>query len=242
MGTAPSSLRPAAGDGAPVAAGVGTALAVAEAAVVSPEPLPEARADPPAQRSAKASAAAPSQPDAPPRPDKAPQAATQASGTIVDSEAALIARLEAQQQNLNAAGEYLAANELGAFVRPVRLREGVLEVALAPDAPADLAGRLGEALSTSEGQRWYIALSSAPGFDTLAERRAAAERALAEKLAAHPTVAAALATFPGAKISAIRPLGPQDRPEMLDQDLAADDMGAYDGVLLDDEDAEDEED
>ncbi|MEL6336693.1 MAG: hypothetical protein AAFQ88_08600 [Pseudomonadota bacterium] len=173
---------------------------------------------------------APEQAPAAPEPEPDPVEAAAVTPTL--------ARIEA---SLGAAGEWLLANHLVNFVRPVRLRPGVLEIALAEGAPADLPGRLTAALSAGAAgpaDRLAVVVSGGPAGPTLAEdRRAAAVRIEAEARE-HPLVAAALAAFPGATIKAVRPLGAPD-DGARDPGPDADD---FDDILLDAEEEDDEDD
>ncbi|MGF1551360.1 MAG: hypothetical protein ACFBWO_02515, partial [Paracoccaceae bacterium] len=114
--------------------------------------------------------------------------------------------LEALEARLRQANEWLLAECLARDVRPVRLRPGVLEVALGPSAPKDLPDDLGRALSAIEGTRWSVVVSGREGGATLAETRRETARAIEARAEAHPLVAAALEAFPGARVSAVRPL------------------------------------
>jgi DNA polymerase-3 subunit gamma/tau len=120
--------------------------------------------------------------------------------------------LEALEARLSEARELLLANQFAHYVKPLRLRPGVLEIALAEGAPRDLPGDLGRALSAIGPGRWSVVVEDGPGGATLAERRRAAAEALEARAGEHPFVAAALAAFPGARIAAVRPLaGPAAR-------------------------------
>jgi DNA polymerase III subunit gamma/tau len=91
-------------------------------------------------------------------------------------------------------------------VHLIHFEPGRIEFRPGAKAPADLASRLGQLLQDWTGQRWVIAISAGPGEPTLKEQ-ADAERAAVERSAlAHPLVQAALASFPGATIEAVRDL------------------------------------
>tara|TARA_R110002072_G_scaffold19324_8_gene71658 strand:+ start:50 stop:484 length:435 start_codon:yes stop_codon:yes gene_type:complete len=86
------------------------------------------------------------------------------------------------------------------YMRPVRFETGRIEVAIISGAPAGITGDLGKKLSEWTGRRWMVSVVQAEGAATLQEQ---AEAEQAEKLAevrSHPLVAAALETFPGARI------------------------------------------
>jgi DNA polymerase-3 subunit gamma/tau len=88
-------------------------------------------------------------------------------------------------------------------VHLVRFAPPVIEIRPQPEAPRDLAARLGALLREVTGTRWTIALSSAPGEPTLAEQGSAADAARRSAAADHPLVKAILAAFPGARIDAV---------------------------------------
>jgi DNA polymerase-3 subunit gamma/tau len=130
-----------------------------------------------------------------------------------------------------AARDLVLLTELETHVRLVRYRPGLIEFNPAPDAPGDLAGRLGQRLRGLTGARWSVLVSDAQGRPSVADERRHAEAAARTEAENHPLVAAALATFPGARIGAVRPLGPagaaQDgilapapEPDEMDSDLA----------------------
>jgi DNA polymerase-3 subunit gamma/tau len=106
-------------------------------------------------------------------------------------------------------------------VRPVRIRPGQIEVALAHDAPRTLLNDLSSRLKDWTGRNWVAIPSKEEGGPTLKEeeeRRREGERADAR---ADPTVAAILSKFPGAKITDVRLPQAAETPE-LDMDVPAD--------------------
>ncbi|MEM6678203.1 MAG: DNA polymerase III subunit gamma/tau [Pseudomonadota bacterium] len=155
--------------------------------------------------------------------------------TEVDAPAAGFESLEEIEARLEAAREALLAYELARHVRPVALRPGVLEAALTADAPADLAGRLSEALQALSGRRWSVVISAAEGAPSLAERRATEAATRAEAAARHPLVLAALETFPGARVTAVRPLALSTPVAAPAAEAETHDWDA-DAPLLDDDD------
>jgi len=99
------------------------------------------------------------------------------------------------------------------FVRLVRFEQGKIDFAVEGDAPRDLSQRLGNFLNTATGRRWVISISREAGQPTLrqqADARARRRRAVAE---ADPLVSAALAMFPGSRISKIVELLPDTEDE-----------------------------
>lgn len=131
--------------------------------------------------------------------------------------------------------EPLIASQLRTFVHLVRFEPGHIEFRQQPQAPRDLANRVGQLLGEWTGRRWVVAVSSARGEATLAEQDAAAEAALKDEAARHPTVKAVLDAFPGAKILEVRDLEP------LAEAPAASDLGDTTDMPVADEDAADEE-
>ena len=99
-----------------------------------------------------------------------------------------------------------------ANVHLVRFEPGRIELRPEPEAPPDLAQRLGQWLTEWTDRRWIVVVSGEVGAPTLeAQQREAAERRKAEA-ARDPVVRAALETFPGAAIVEVRKLdaGPAD--------------------------------
>ncbi len=88
-------------------------------------------------------------------------------------------------------------------VRLVSYQPGRIEFTPAPQAPTDLAPRLGSALQRWTGNRWAVSIVSDGDAPTIAEIRDKAELALKEEAHEHPLVQAVLAHFPKAKITKI---------------------------------------
>ncbi len=113
----------------------------------------------------------------------------------------------------------------------VRFSVGHIELRMDPEAPPDVAPRLSQLLTQWTGRRWLVGMSSEEGEPTLRQREAAEADARLRRAAQHPLVRAALDTFPGATIEAVRdrtvdplsiPAAPAD--ETIDDDEAADDF------------------
>ncbi len=88
-------------------------------------------------------------------------------------------------------------------VRLVSYQPGRIEFTPGPQAPTDLAPRLGSALQRWTGNRWAVSIVSDGGAPTIAEIRDKAELALREEATEHPFVQAVLAQFPKARITRI---------------------------------------
>ena len=88
-------------------------------------------------------------------------------------------------------------------VHIVRFAANVIELRPEPGAPRDLAPRLAALLLAETGARWTIALSTAPGEPTLAERGREADAVRRDAAQQHPLVVAILEAFPGAKLGRV---------------------------------------
>ena len=106
--------------------------------------------------------------------------------------------------------------EVETTLRLISYSPGRIEFQPTPDAPRDLAQRLGARLQGWTGARWAVSVAAEGGGETIAEVRDAAELAAREEARNHPLVAAVLAAFPGAEITEIR------TPTEIETDAAQD--------------------
>lgn len=111
-----------------------------------------------------------------------------------------ITDIETMQLSLSEAGHILLASQLFEYVRPVKIKAGLAEIALQENAPANLPSELGKALKDVTGAHWMVSLSADAGEPTLAERARAANEALMESVKTHPTVAKIIEFFPQVRI------------------------------------------
>ncbi len=88
-------------------------------------------------------------------------------------------------------------------VHLVDFSPGRIEFRPGPNAPRDLANRLGGLLSQWTGERWIVIVSDDPGAPTLAEQREATKSARFAEAERDPLVRAVKETFPGAKVRTI---------------------------------------
>jgi DNA polymerase-3 subunit gamma/tau len=107
-------------------------------------------------------------------------------------------------------------------VHLVRFEPGKIEFRAATGAPADLAHRIGERLTAWTGRRWVVGLSNEAGAPTIKQAKQDAESARRADALNHPLVRAAMATFPGATVEAVRegtvpPPVDDDEPPMPDE-------------------------
>ena len=89
------------------------------------------------------------------------------------------------------------AKHLVRDVRLVRFEPGRIEFNPGPDAPRDLAGRLGRVLQDFTGRRWVVMVSDQAGEPTLHEQTQAS-------VLSDPLVRSVMDTFPGATIGIVR--------------------------------------
>ncbi|MDW4497239.1 DNA polymerase III subunit gamma/tau [Sulfitobacter sp. D35] len=89
-------------------------------------------------------------------------------------------------------------------LRLVSYQPGRIEFQPTDSASRDLAQRLGHRLQGWTGNRWAVSVVSDGGGETIDEVRNAERYAMEAEAQAHPLMQAVLASFPQAKISAIR--------------------------------------
>ncbi|WP_208997176.1 DNA polymerase III subunit gamma/tau [Roseibium denhamense] len=85
-------------------------------------------------------------------------------------------------------------------MRLVKFEPGKIEIQPTEDAPADIAGEFGRKLTEWTGQRWFVIVSRTQGRPTIHEEQEANQQQLLSDAKSHPTVAALLSAFPGAKV------------------------------------------
>ncbi len=93
--------------------------------------------------------------------------------------------------------------EVESNVQLASYQPGRIEFVPAPNAPADLAQRLGQKLQGWTGARWAVTLVNEGGAPTIVQVRGAEKLALEAEAKTHPMVQAVLTQFPKAKISKI---------------------------------------
>ncbi|MBC8239221.1 MAG: hypothetical protein H8E30_01975 [Alphaproteobacteria bacterium] len=93
-------------------------------------------------------------------------------------------------------------------VRLVAFRPGHLEIRPEDSAPSDLANNLRRKLEAWTGDAWAVVINSqAEGQAPLAAQQRQAEADILADTENDPLVKAVLDTFPGAKVTNVRPLG-----------------------------------
>ncbi|MDC0739156.1 DNA polymerase III subunit gamma/tau [Cognatishimia sp. SS12] len=105
--------------------------------------------------------------------------------------------------------------DVEADVQLVSYRPGRIEFQPTPNAPSDLAQRLGQRLQSWTGQRWAISLVAEGGAETIVQKRNASENAIKAEAMSHPLVQAVITAFPKAKITDVK-----TRNELTNEALA----------------------
>ncbi|MCX2724433.1 DNA polymerase III subunit gamma/tau [Roseibium salinum] len=99
-------------------------------------------------------------------------------------------------------------------MRLVKFEPGKIEIQPTEDAPPDIAGELGRKLMEWTGQRWFVVVSRTQGRPTIHEEQEANQQQLLSDAKSHPTVAALLSQFPGARVVDVK-------VQVTDEDEAA---------------------
>ncbi|MBO6756475.1 MAG: DNA polymerase III subunit gamma/tau [Roseibium sp.] len=113
-------------------------------------------------------------------------------------------------------------------MRLVKFEPGRIEIQPTEDAPPDIAGAFGRKLTEWTGMRWIVSVSPFGGRPTLHEEREANQAQLLSDARAHPTVAALLSQFPGAKVVDVRVQGAADDDEPASDPLLDEALGEGD--------------
>ncbi|WP_422036133.1 DNA polymerase III subunit gamma/tau [Roseibium sp.] len=119
-------------------------------------------------------------------------------------------------------------------MRLVKFEPGKIEIQPTEDAPSDIAGEFGRKLMEWTGQRWFVVVSREHGRPTIHEEQEANQQQLLSDAKSHPTVAALLTQFPGAKVVDVKlQVSAEDEAALADPMLADPLLGE---ALGDDED------
>jgi len=114
-------------------------------------------------------------------------------------------------------------------MRLVKFEQGRIEVQPTEDAAPDITGELGRKLTEWTGIRWVVTVSRAQGRPTIHEEREANQAQLLSDAKAHPTVAALLSQFPGAKVVDVRVQPGEEDEGPVDDPLLHEAVGDDDG-------------
>ncbi len=93
-------------------------------------------------------------------------------------------------------------------VHLVRFEPGLIEFHPNENADANLANELRQFLNDHTARQWMVAVSRAPGEQTLHQQHEASQAQAKARAADHPLVQAVMETFPGATIEAVRETAP----------------------------------
>ncbi|MEP2705548.1 MAG: DNA polymerase III subunit gamma/tau [Roseibium sp.] len=119
-------------------------------------------------------------------------------------------------------------------MRLVKFEPGKIEIQPTDDAPSDIAGEFGRKLTEWTGQRWFVVVSRTQGRPTIHEENEANQQQLLSDAKSHPTVAALLAQFPGAKVVDVKVQASEEDEAALADPLVSDPL--LNEALGDDED------
>ncbi|MFS4437824.1 DNA polymerase III subunit gamma/tau [Paracoccaceae bacterium GXU_MW_L88] len=97
-------------------------------------------------------------------------------------------------------------------MRVARYAPGLIEFTPTPDAPDDLAMRLGNRLKEWTHQRWAVVVSNDADTPTLAEQKETAKADRHSVAAQNPLVQAVLETFPGAQVVNVQEYTTEEEP------------------------------
>jgi DNA polymerase-3 subunit gamma/tau len=112
-------------------------------------------------------------------------------------------------------------------VRLVRFKPGTIEINPLPHAPRELGQDLMRKLKAWTGRVWIVAVSDEEGTAPLGVQRREKEARAIESVREHPSVKQVMQHFPGARITAVRPVA---EPDPQDSDSDAPDEFKEDGT------------
>ena len=91
-------------------------------------------------------------------------------------------------------------------VRPVRMTLGRLEIMQTAEIDEKFVGQMGKLLSNWSGQDWIISIVQEEGQKTIQEQVMARDKDIKLEALRDPLVACVIEAFPGAEVTAVRPL------------------------------------
>jgi DNA polymerase-3 subunit gamma/tau len=164
---------------------------------------PPASASPTATRQGGGAVAA-AQPEPYVAPDPEPAASIAANGVLIDSFAAIVEQARTRR-------EARLYHHLMEDVSLVEFRPGHLEINPGGNAPLDLANTLRGKLESWTQRNWAVVINSqSQGLAPLAAQKRQAGADIQTEAENDPLVRAVMDTFPGAKVTGVRPLGGSD--------------------------------
>ncbi len=142
--------------------------------------------------------------------DPMPTASRQVSEDLAEpvSQVASLDSFAAIADHARAVRDVRLYHHLMEDIRLVAFRPGHLEIRPEDNAPADLANKLRRKLETWTGESWAVVINSqAVGQPPLAAQQRQTAADILTDTESDPLVKAVLDTFPGAKVTDVRPLG-----------------------------------
>ncbi len=125
-------------------------------------------------------------------------------------------------------GDLILRSNLVRHVHLVHFEPGRIEFRPGPQAPPNLANRLGQRLTEWTGRRWIVSISGDAGAPSLEQQAQAAVDAVRAEAARHPLVQAALTAFPGSVIEEVRDLAPPAGSEAAGGGMIEQEQGSED--------------
>ncbi len=104
-------------------------------------------------------------------------------------------------------------------VRPVKVSQGKIEIALEPGTSQGLAGELSRKMQAWTGNRWMVLIAREGGQEPLQRQREEAKDTIFKQARSHPLVQSVFEKFPGAEIVDVSDLAPD---EVIADDLRDD--------------------
>jgi DNA polymerase-3 subunit gamma/tau len=116
------------------------------------------------------------------------------------SPARMIKTLEDVHEIVTEAKELVLASEIYNYIELVKIKDGVLEIAVRDAAMAPRIKSLQKVLSAAMDARWMVSFVPASGIPTLAEKADAARKSEFNDVLAMPIMQDIMRTFPGAEL------------------------------------------
>ena len=137
-------------------------------------------------------------PDEPAMPTEIPPAQTQASFSSFEDVVNLVSKMR----------DIKLKTMLETKVRPIKVSEGKIEIALEPGTSQGLAGELSRKMEAWTGRRWMVLIAREGGAEPLQRQREEARDTVFKKARDHPVIQSVFEKFPGAEIVDVSDLTP----------------------------------
>lgn len=176
------------------------------------QPPISAPAAPMPQPSAPAPSPMQVQPTSAPVQNAPPPTSASLSAVPAPQNAPVTSHIESLQDivdMLECGNEIVLASALSFYAEPVKVEQGLLEIALR-DGAGDKIKTIASALRAIQGKPWMVSFVPATGIPTLSEQKKAAEKAEYDAIINHADVQKILSVFEGATVSKITDI-PQEK-------------------------------